>query len=412
MESELLELSYLIKFGRQTEVLDELVVFSVEDAESVIACEEHLMAFEMLGYEWAQVLDENGKISRYYRWQKGKFVRDINLELALNPRPSKNTFKEYEISATGESGGQVLKVKVSSDKLASAMKQARNISKAFLEFRNSGQVQDFQYEGLEDEEDEEDQLPSLDARPRLKNSAHEILRQARNHFKKENYTQALELFEASLPDCQENLSDNLSAAKAAVEARRYPLAEKWANKVLQRQPNNSDALIIKGQIYTYWQSFDQAVSYWEKALEKDPNNPLVKKCYQEAKARFMRKGERSVSDDEVFQENRTHEEGDEQRTWVRRTCSLPIFVKGENMTQGSKFTMKSLSAGGALVECEKASSFPKRFQFFISFPNFRSVLGIGEKVYSTASQQVGIKFCFLSPEDREFINEQVLSYPK
>ena len=406
MQEAVLELEVLIKFGRQSEVIDEVYVVSIEDAESVITDEKHGMAFELLRYEWAQVFDAKNKVARYYSWQKGKFIRDRRWELALNPSSAKSKFKDYEITAKGADDQQLLKIKVSGEKLADAMKQARSISKAFLEFRSSGTVQELEYGGLPEEEvDEGLKDLSLDPRPRMKDTTHEVLRQARMFFEKSRFVQALELFEVALPSFEESMSDLLMASKAALESKRYPVAEKYANKILSRQPKNTEALVIKGMIYNAWQSFDAAVNYWEKALEQQPNDSFIQRCYQECRAKFMKENKRSIANENMNEELRDDQE---KRSWMRRSCELPILIKTDPSSEGIRHRILSLSAGGALLRKESSTPFPDRFLFFISFPNFQGVMGVGEKAYETSSQQVGIKFQLLSPKDREFINEQVL----
>ncbi|PIR21810.1 MAG: hypothetical protein COV44_11345 [Deltaproteobacteria bacterium CG11_big_fil_rev_8_21_14_0_20_45_16] len=406
MQEAVLELEVLIKFGRQSEVMDEVYVVSIEDAESVITDEKHGMAFELLRYEWAQVLDPKNKVARYYSWQKGKFVRDRGWELALNPTSAKTKFKDYEITAKGADDQHLLKIKVSGEKLADAMKQARSISKAFLEFRSSGTVQDLEYAGVAEEDSQEGLKDlSLDPSPRMKDTTHEVLRQARMFFEKSRYVQALELFEVALPSAEESMSDLLMASKAALESKRYPVAERYANKILARQARNTEALVIKGMIYNAWQSFDAAVSYWEKALDLQPDDNYIQKCYQECRAKFMKDNKRSIAHENMSEELR---DDHEKRSWMRRSCDLPILIKTDPSSEGIRHRILSLSAGGALLKKESSTPFPDRFLFFISFPNFQGVMGVGEKAYETSSQQVGIKFQLLSPKDREFINDQVI----
>lgn len=416
MQEPLPELNFRVLFGRGTEILDEIVVFSTEDAEAIICSPEHDLAFEIMRYEWAQVFGEDNRIERYFLRQNGKFIRSRGLELALNPRPSKKKFKEYEIRAMGDGENPVLKMKLNSEKLADALAHARSISKAFLEFRKGGQVKDFEFDGIDEAilEAQEEGLPEIKSKkPAMKDHPEELLRRARSHFKKGKFVEAVELFEEAIHQTEESLDDLNMAARAALETHRFPIAEKFARRILSRQPKNSDALIVLGQIYSAWQNFDEAVHFWKKALDQNPKGDFERRCYEQALSRNAQRKTKTLTEDEVFIRMSDHLTDSEKRSWERRSCQLPIFIRGENFQEIQRYEMISLSAGGSLAKIQESSiSIPQQFQFFINLPDYRTIIGIGEKVYQTESGQVGLKFITMAPTDRALLNEEVLKLPK
>jgi len=415
VEEKLLELNFRVLFGRGTDVLDEIVVFSVEDAEAIIQSPEHDLAFEIMRYEWAQVLDENNRVERYFLRQNGKFIRSRGLELTLNPRPSKKKFKEYEIKAIGDGDNPVLKMKVNSEKLADALAHARSISKAFLEFRKGGQIKDFEFDGLEEAlAAEAEGLPELKPpMKRTKEHPEELLRRARAHFKKSKFVEAVELFEEALPQSEELLDDLVMASRAALETHRFPIAEKFARRILSRHPKNPDAFIVLGRIYAAWQNFDEAVYYWKAALDQNPKDTFARRCYEQAVNRNTQRKQKTLTEDEIFLKMNKDLSEHEKRSWERRSCKIPIFIRGENFQEIQRYDMTSISAGGGLALLgENRVPIPEKFQFFINLPDYRTILGIGEKVYQTESGQIGLKFITMAPTDRALLNDEVMKLPK
>lgn len=418
LQEAITELNHRIIFGREAEIVDELIVASTQDAEKVLFDPDHEMAFEVMKIQWAKVVNENEQLLRYFARKKSKFVRDRGLELTLNPVSRKPKVKDYEITAMGENpDSPLLKIKVTSGKLSDAMKEARSISKAFLEFRSGGKIKDFEFAGdLEESDGLEDEatLPILsdENRPRLKDHPDELLRRARELYKKGSYLPALELFCEAIPVSKPSLDDMITASKAAIESKRFVIAEDIANTILAKQERNPEALMIKGLIYTEWQNYDEDVDFWRTKFTENPDDQVLKACFEKMKSIQLRKSTRSIAEERESENISPSKPLSEQRSWVRRPCDAQIYIRGPENGEAKSFHICSLSAGGALLQkTEDSEKVPDKFQFFMSLSGFESIFGLGEKVYETGSGQVGLQFVTMAPKSRNKLNEEVLKLP-
>src|SRR5690606_13043772 len=94
-----------------------------------------------------------------------------------------------------------------------------------------------------------------------------------------------------------------------------------------------------------------------------------------------------------------------KRKWTRKRVSLDIVVIDHESMASYTYQVKSLSAGGALIE---GGVIPEEFSFSIDLNAKTRIHGTAEKIYNASEDKAGIIFKAIDPAQQDLINSHLI----
>lgn len=213
------------------------------------------------------------------------------------------------------------------------------------------------------------------------------IEKARALFKDKQFKEALELYEEYFSLESPKTEDLVSMGTAALYSGDIVAADKYANRAIVSSPNDFRALMLKGAIFFGEGAYIRALPYFMKAKKIQPDHPVLN--------RYCNLTEQNLSMESSAPKTAKN------RRWKRRQVKGNLVVSDYSSMQSVSVQLKSLSAGGALVE---AHDLPDEFNYSLEIPGQSRINGLARKIYHSGDGKFGVRFIDLSPEDEDLID--------
>ncbi len=220
----------------------------------------------------------------------------------------------------------------------------------------------------------------------------ELFQMGRDLFAKKNYKVAYSIFDSLLkvPETIQSKSRFievlLCAASSALFCQQYARGMELANSILVLSPDHPQAYVIRALLFREKGEWRSALENIEKANQLKPQSEAIEKYRTQILKEIA-----STPSSELM--------GVLRRKWIRGPATGLMLVN-DHMTSGYlTFKLKSLSAGGCLVE--GADALPSSFQFSLCIDGDpERIWGEGSKLYDVQGKQIGIAFRDISKRNQ------------
>lgn len=238
---------------------------------------------------------------------------------------------------------------------------------------------------------------------RLKNEkivASDWLSRAATAFHSQDYVEALRLYERAFLNQPPNLEALSFAATSALRIQALDKAEFYLEQAMEINSFDVKVLVLSGLLCMEKQKFAEAGRHFKTALTLEPGSEKIKA--------YLAKADRLVAETpSVAQKNSKplSKRINKRRQWIRKPVQVQLIINDFESVAPTTFGVSSLSAGGALVE----GLVPDEFRFVLSLSDKDQIYGQAKRIYSVNSEQSGILFEGLNPDEQDLINHYVLN---
>lgn len=224
----------------------------------------------------------------------------------------------------------------------------------------------------------------------------------RDLLKEKEFEKSFQAFKKSIAQSVPDVETLTLAGTAALHCGRLDYAEEYADQALLIDDKSLRATMLKGLVLYNQNNFERAIQYFESGQEINPSSKTVSRYLDQANEQLKLQNDNasfnSTSDPRA------------KRRWVRRPCELNLVINDHEQMWPISMKVKSLSAGGCLVELPEEFKLAEEFSFELELGSHKGrIHGSGRKIYATDGRVAGIRFCELSPDHEDRINQQVIS---
>ncbi len=216
--------------------------------------------------------------------------------------------------------------------------------------------------------------------------------EGKKYFQERNYEKAMESFGRALQAKPGDTELLLCAGTSALYAKFFDQAAQYADRVLNLQPLDVQAMILKALVNQAKHNYGEAVGLLEKAYEFQPSTKIFKylnSAREKAKTRTPAPSANSWI---------------KKRRWNRAKVIARLNYNEFSTSIVESRKIVSLSAGGCLLQ---GQDIPDEFQFTLELNPNKKVWGVGKKIYSSKGY-TGVRFDGLLPHDERLIDDLVM----
>lgn len=241
----------------------------------------------------------------------------------------------------------------------------------------------------------------------------DLATEARAALKSKDFEKAFNLYQSLIAKKLEqkegvDLELYILAGTSALHAKELACAEDFSERALLHDSSNVKAVMLKGLVHYLKKEFELALQVFGRALELNPESVQVRKylkiCQENIDNAAAAAGFKSVTAINRFLDPQ------ESREFERRDVNLSMTLSDYESLTTMVVKVVNLSAGGCLINDERASQVPNEFNFSLEIGDKKVVHGYAKKRYVREDGvSVGIFFEELDDDSRDLINRRILS---
>lgn len=238
--------------------------------------------------------------------------------------------------------------------------------------------------------------------PQESASVVEWMKEARQNFDAKKYKAAFQCFQKAIVTETPTVDDLCVASTSAFHVGNLDYAEEYSGQALLIDPFEVRALVLRGLVSLKKEELETAKEYFERARRLEPSSNTVIRYIELADEKILESKKKSSA---VSKLSGGSQIGAFKRKWTRKRVSLDIVVIDHESMASYTYQVRSLSAGGALIE---GGVIPDEFSFSIDLNSKTRIHGTAEKIYSASDDKAGIVFKAIDPAQQDLINSHLI----